>query len=972
MTSSAENTNLPKNKSIIICSDGTGNVGGNAAPTNVWRIHKAVRKLTKEKNERQILIHQDGVGTSTFLPLEVIGKAISFGITSNLEQLYARLMEVYEPGDRIYMFGFSRGAFTIRTLAYMLHVCGLADKRDRDSRQLHTIDRIREISRKAVIAYKCRHVIESAGPDSPATTVADQFRTTFGVSADQSDLDKSHEIGRVPISFVGVWDTVAAVGLPFENLTQWLFGFWCRVIKRPAFRWLTLTTLNFHRPPKTSWKEWKDDDLHPGIQSAFHAISIDDERETFRPLLWLEFNRDGSRKKNTVKQVWFPGVHANVGGGYAKDQLAHVSLVWMIRHAEAAGLEFDETLKATYEQEADPLGTLHDSRAGLAVYYRYRPRVIEQFAKEVGIDGSSYVDASGRQQHNLPFIHHSTLARIENFGLDYAPSGIPGPNQYEEESEAFVPLIKPLDVGETTKSFGPEITVNGVPVGEITAENFTKAARQSAGREMLNPSEQRWRQNFGPNNRPGTYKALESIDPPVAGFAATPPLSGSLPGEPPLEVEKLEKAVSKYRQLAADYTAGYVIIRRSCYYAWIVLSIIAIAIGLFWQPGQATNCLSWAIDRANQSLYGLIAVTVDSARTLATWPVEAALGRGIALEIVTMLFSPVPLIVLTPPLVAFVILSLRSRRRVQYPAEQHTSAALALFGRTMVIMLIAWVTRPAIALVVEWIAPGFVEPLLHGVFGSPIIFTFLSGALYLTNRLNNLCCDRIREWNVLSWRYSRHEKEVRHPDVDRFDRWAQKLQRIIRHRHGVFGKASDLLGRFVVPAVGVGILVAVFSYPVWITIKDVLIRIRLQRHDSAAAAAAQTVTSPANNQSGSPEPFIVEGSAVLATGMYLRAGQVYVGRFEQPSWQDGDYHAGKEGVEYENRAMKLAGPLRRMSTKYMTLCGCMNDPTAPAFLIRDQQPFSPPSDGYLFLFANDVPGFYFNNTGELRVTIQPL
>ncbi len=349
---------MPKN--IVVCSDGTGNSGGRSDGTNVWRIRQAV-STSDDKSLQQVVIYNDGVGTEGFRPLAILGLAFSYGVTRDLETLYERLMRVYEPGDRIYLFGYSRGAFTIRTFAFILYRCGLAGCRD-GNKQLSE-DQIKTIARKAIKAYKLRH-----------TGLDQSFRDTYGLSGEElsfaqdwfdpseySSLEEAREDGkgRVPIEFVGVWDTVSAVGLPFHNVTQLLLKFWRVVTNVAPLNWLRLSLLNFERPPNKAWTEWEDD-LHPYIRTARHALSVDDERETFYPQLWLEHlpcdpsSEGGSctqveiertaafglttvtetvsatTKPTDVEQVWFPGMHANVGGGYPKDHLAHVSLMWMI------------------------------------------------------------------------------------------------------------------------------------------------------------------------------------------------------------------------------------------------------------------------------------------------------------------------------------------------------------------------------------------------------------------------------------------------------------------------------------------------------------------------------------------------------------------------------------------------------------------------------------------------------------------
>ena len=224
------------------------------------------------------------------------------------------------------------------------------------------------------------------------------------------------------------------MGLPFDNLAQFFLRRIRSITRIPAFSWLKIQLLlnlarrvPFFRKTGREWETWSDDDdLHPCIENACHAISIDDERMTFHPVLWLEYKSDGTHKKdcsNTllrdVNQVWFSGVHANVGGGYSKDHLAYVSLEWMMRHATQAGLTFNKLRWQNYHQEKDELGKLYDSRSGGSVFYRYKPRMILDISREVGIDGDT----------QKPLVHQSVLQRIENSTAGYAPfnAGWPWP-----------------------------------------------------------------------------------------------------------------------------------------------------------------------------------------------------------------------------------------------------------------------------------------------------------------------------------------------------------------------------------------------------------------------------------------------------------------------------------------------------------------------------------------------------------------
>lgn len=271
-------------KNIVIFSDGTGNSGAKFRGTNVWRLFEALEvnstsvaadglekigtqastnaaeietSATSDKWD-QIALYDDGVGTSSFKPLKIIGGAFGWGVTANLERMYRFLIRHYEPGDRIYLFGFSRGAFTIRTLSNILWYCGLPNRNGM------TPEKIETAAKEAISAYKIR-------------TQGD--REKGEPSKLRSRITNDGGYNNVPIWFIGAWDTVDAVGLPFDEMTE-------------AFSWLMPLRLGegMHRSSDDDkeLQQIHEDDLHPLVQHAYHAMAIDDRRYTFHPMLFQE------------------------------------------------------------------------------------------------------------------------------------------------------------------------------------------------------------------------------------------------------------------------------------------------------------------------------------------------------------------------------------------------------------------------------------------------------------------------------------------------------------------------------------------------------------------------------------------------------------------------------------------------------------------------------------------------------------
>ncbi len=418
-------------RQIVLCADGTGNSGGKGYPTNVWRLFNAIDLRSHERGSdkpRQIAFYDDGVGTEDFKLLRLIGGAFGWGLSRNIRELYESLARNYERSDRIFIFGFSRGAFTARSLAGLIARCGVVDlrrklscddiaelrraafpvrslafvlglvgyfrfraRKDQGGFGFEQNTRIKLLVAAAFNTYRERHKRNSRGsltwawfqllqllPEKLRPRSHDDdavaFKKRFSADGEQDPR----------VQCVGVWDTVGALGAPAD---------WMRSI----MNWLW--SVDFH-----------DQSLHPCIQHGFQALSIDDERRTFSPILWTEPQSPDLLPR--IEQVWFAGVHSNVGGGYPKHGLASVSLYWMMRRAAFAGLEFQRDDIERVRNQANVHDKLYDSRAGLASYYSFAPRDIAAFTKKHCGD-------------NPARIHYSVFDRIASGVQNYIPANLP-------------------------------------------------------------------------------------------------------------------------------------------------------------------------------------------------------------------------------------------------------------------------------------------------------------------------------------------------------------------------------------------------------------------------------------------------------------------------------------------------------------------------------------------------------------------
>lgn len=370
-------------KNIVLCSDGTGSKGIQKRGTNVFKLYEAVDLHghgVGPNSPKQVAFYDDGVGTESIKLLKILGGAFGLGLSRNVKQLYADLVRTYEKGDRIYLFGFSRGAFTVRTLAGLINTCGIIKREvEHDEKLLDKVEMAYSEYRRKYRKLYGRYLLKKY-----STKRADDFRN-------------QHCVGDETIKFIGVWDTVDAVGTPI----MWLADFINLFIYRFKF-------VDSKLSPKEK------------VKKACHALSIDDERLTFHPVMWDEENENDDR----IEQVWFAGVHSNVGGGYPKHGMSLVSLDWMMSKAEQAGLRFIDHDRGLYRHRRNVTDKLYNSRSGAGVYYRYRPRDI----------GGEFC-----QKYHIitPKIHNSVIERIKQRTEGYAPGNIPFKGEFVSTKENY-------------------------------------------------------------------------------------------------------------------------------------------------------------------------------------------------------------------------------------------------------------------------------------------------------------------------------------------------------------------------------------------------------------------------------------------------------------------------------------------------------------------------------------------------------
>ncbi|MEW2400811.1 DUF2235 domain-containing protein [Streptomyces sp. NPDC046862] len=342
-------------KRLVVCCDGTWNSADQTSKTNVTKVALSIPTGPVAGKDQRVYYHS-GVGTHRWERLR--GGAFGVGLSQNVIDAYRFLVETYEPDDELFLFGFSRGAFTARSLAGLVRNSGVL-RQDQAAR-----------IKEAWALYRDRI-------EQPSGAASALFRRSY-----------AHE---TPIHFIGVWDTVGALGIPAVGPRRLE-----PVVNQLNRRWA------FHDTTLSSW-----------VKAAFHALAIDEQRSAFQPTLWHQ--QPGAAEQGQVlKQEWFAGSHCDVGGGYKETGLSDIALLWMVEQARDCGLEFDaKALGAAgpmvmkpdesidFRVRPDPMGDLHPSRTALFRLAEPLHRPIGRAANDEGrLDGNESLAVSAKERYD--------------------------------------------------------------------------------------------------------------------------------------------------------------------------------------------------------------------------------------------------------------------------------------------------------------------------------------------------------------------------------------------------------------------------------------------------------------------------------------------------------------------------------------------------------------------------------------------
>ena len=451
-------------RNIVICCDGTGNqVTGDLS--NVLKLFRIARK-----DAGQRVFYDPGVGTvgtdSDWQRLRTKARAFfglvtGAGLDDNVLEAYRFLCETYKRGDRIFLFGFSRGAYTARELAALVHMVGLL-RPD----QLNLCDYALTAYKEAGWRSEDEYDRASArGEERPAAlpaggTNAQGERSEKPVAPSGQAKDRfaaAWQFGKAmgtrhaPIHFMGCWDTVASMIVPGRKL-----------LSMPHLRTLPYTRVN------------------PSVRAFRHAMAIDERRRMFRLNWWKEgqsfvknpFSDPPVTELQDAVQLWFPGVHSDVGGGYAEEEssLSKWPLIWMIDEAVKHGLKInEETFRRLARGDAtgpepakyrppNPLGPKHHSLHGWWWLLEYFPKSTRWREWRKGALGLYFPRGEPRVIVPEAKLHDSAVARRESQsgpglgeptypGCDYppyAPENLTDRRDYQKTEPAYAPIARKI------------------------------------------------------------------------------------------------------------------------------------------------------------------------------------------------------------------------------------------------------------------------------------------------------------------------------------------------------------------------------------------------------------------------------------------------------------------------------------------------------------------------------------------------
>lgn len=360
-------------------------------PSNVTRLARAI-KVVSSDGIQQIVYYHRGVGSGGGIVDRVYGGVTGTGLGENVREGYEFLCSNYEDGDEIFFLGFSRGAYTARAMAGLIGEVGLLTKKGIP----YLAEIFRDVQHEHDPHYKPEH---STLPFKDKVSAADPLYRRELARRGMTRLG-------VPIKAIGVWETVGSLGTPRIG---WLekIGIQSSASKRMGFY---------------------DTRLSNCIENAFQALALDERRSSFSPAVWEKMPGNHTR----LRQVWFPGVHSNVGGGYDDQELANITLAWMMSQLrEFIDMDLDYALdqqdatEEYYEQSGQrprpwSFGKIYNSMGGI---YGLGGSTTRTPGRYYVVDPQDGRETDTPLQDTHEYIHASVRSRVRLKGPGYDDKG---------------------------------------------------------------------------------------------------------------------------------------------------------------------------------------------------------------------------------------------------------------------------------------------------------------------------------------------------------------------------------------------------------------------------------------------------------------------------------------------------------------------------------------------------------------------
>lgn len=423
-------------KNILVFSDGTGQRGGvlfEERRSNIYKLYRATRVGPDSSIDpaEQFAFYDAGIGTVPGGITDIgrigrwiynlIGQATGLGLTANIIDCYAAIIRVWEPGDRIFLFGFSRGAYTVRCVGGVLALCGVPThasgggplKRDPVSAGRMAKKAIRRI-------YQHFRAPRKEKPDPLRAALAARFRADYGSNAGGKSNAYPY--------FIGVFDTVASLAnrtlffvlgvmavlllagasgvlyfldwAPFWRSFGWLAGI-AAVFAASAYLF-THVKVAFALPGYPWWRtlrvtrlwmKFYDTALNPNVDYARHALAIDECRKAFNRVPWGDPECSQGKPSDWFQQIWFAGNHSDIGGSYleTESRLSDIALKWMVDAARNVpdGIELDASVLKTY---TSPAGMQHDETRSFL--FRWIGKIVRRIPADAPLHPSVYERAA--------------------------------------------------------------------------------------------------------------------------------------------------------------------------------------------------------------------------------------------------------------------------------------------------------------------------------------------------------------------------------------------------------------------------------------------------------------------------------------------------------------------------------------------------------------------------------------------------